>query len=387
MKRHIIDDSILDESRKALKEFPLCDCCLGRLYVKRLRLSCTRLLGKKIKSCLDYTGNKKCFVCRDLCDHLDTYVEKLLLISKETHYADFLIGTVLKPSFLDRDDTLRSKLRARGIDSVKTEITRLVTQSFSRRSKKTLNHNDPDLTFLVNFRTGICEQRSKSMLVLGRYLKGARGMPQKQRPCQDCDGRGCIFCSNHGIDSFDSVEGVMAQFFYKKYGSEQAKFTWIGGEDKDSLVCGGGRPFFARIINPKKRNRRLPGRVNLGSISVLNVRKVRRIPVDPVRFESKISLQVKADSEIGALSKLRRLAGSMVTIHDGSKSTLRQIRAASYRKTSPDSFLLNLTAEGGISMKRLVDGNGIEPSVSGLLGVRCTCVRFDFEDIQINDNR
>jgi len=50
---------------------------------------------------------------------------------------------------------------------------------------------------------------------------------------------------------------MISQFLFEKFGGTTTKFTWIGGEDKSSLVLGTGRPFFVKIQNPHKRNLRL----------------------------------------------------------------------------------------------------------------------------------
>lgn len=383
----MINDIVLKEARKVLREFPLCDSCLGRLYVKKLYLSSSKILGRKIKTQINYNKPHKCFICKDLLDNLDCYLDELFRLSENTNFLTFLVGVILKPSLMDKDDLIRSKFKTRGIDSIKTEITKHLTSLFAKRSKKSIDPYDPDLTFLVNFRTDICQQRFKSLLVSGRYTKTKRGLPQKQRPCSDCNGQGCIFCNNHGIAEFNSVEGIIAQFFYKHYGCTQVKITWIGGEDKDSLVNGDGRLFFARLSNPKRRNSRLKKHVNLDSISLTHLHKIKQIPMDPIKFQSHISLQIKADSKIpNPLLKLKQLTKTPILISDGSKFTKRNIHAISYKKTLPDFFTLNLVADGGISMKKLVDGQGIQPNVSALLGVNCTCIQFDFENIIINDN-
>ena len=61
----------------------------------------------------------------------------------------------------------------------------------------------------------------------------------------NCSGKGCRICNFHGISEFDSVEGLYSpQFLFEKFGGSTAKFTWIGGEDKSSLVLGTGTTFF-----------------------------------------------------------------------------------------------------------------------------------------------
>ena len=57
----------------------------------------------------------------------------------------------------------------------------------------------------------------------GRYLKNKRGMYQKQEACQDCKGIGCLFCNNHGLVNFDSIEGKISQFLYEKFGTKTSQ--------------------------------------------------------------------------------------------------------------------------------------------------------------------
>ena len=50
-------------------------------------------------------------------------------------FSSFVVGTIIKPSIIDRDDYIRSKFRLRGIDSVKTDITHELSKQFSRKTK------------------------------------------------------------------------------------------------------------------------------------------------------------------------------------------------------------------------------------------------------------
>ena len=45
----------------------------------------------------------------------------------------------------------------------------------------------------------------------------------------------------------------MSEYLKQITSGVRVKFSWIGGEDKESLVLGKGRPFFAEIIEPKRR--------------------------------------------------------------------------------------------------------------------------------------
>ena len=420
---HMINYDILKQSRLILKEYPLCDSCLGRMYVKKLYLKSSKILGKKIKDQIGHTKRSRCFICQDLMNNLTPYIQQLVDISKNVQYTTFLIGVVLKPSTLDRDDHIRSRFQMMGIESIKSKIARSLTASFSKKlcylSRETTRHLDhtlsshmpkkkrvdyvnPDVTFLVNFKTGTSHIRAKSLFVCGRYTKHVRGLTQKQKPCSDCLGKGCIFCNYHGITQFNtSVEGIIANYLYKEYGCIQAKFTWVGGEDKNSLVNGAGRLFFAQLFDPKKRSFKKTSKpINLlnSAIQLFDIHTTKRIPLNPITFYSKTSLYIKTSPNFlpPQLSSLKILVKSplLISSNNDSKHTTRRIYKLGYKRLSPDSFLLNIMADGGIPLKKLVGNttehlnrnslNSVTPNISEILGTRCICTKFDFDDILIN---
>lgn len=115
--------SVLMSSKKILSEYDLCDNCLGRMFAKKLGLSSYRLLGKKIHKKLGIQ-NKKCHICKNVFDSLHYYIEKMQNSSSQYQYKTFLVGAKLRPSVLDRDDHIRSQFKLKGIDGIKTSITR-----------------------------------------------------------------------------------------------------------------------------------------------------------------------------------------------------------------------------------------------------------------------
>ena len=48
-------------------------------------------------------------------------------------YCTFSVGTTVKPSIVDRDDYIRSHYKLMGVDSVKTDITKELGKSFSKK--------------------------------------------------------------------------------------------------------------------------------------------------------------------------------------------------------------------------------------------------------------
>ncbi len=373
---------------RILKEHVLCDQCLGRFFAKKLRLSSHKLLGRKLNK-----GQKtsKCHVCKDLFDNMDYYVRMMVDSSSGFSFESFSVGAILKPTMVDHDDAIRSKYRLRGTDSVKTDVTRQLAKLYSKKTKKILDPLDSDVTFTVNTRDESCQLRSKPILLSGRYTKNDRNLPQKQKPCPNCLAKGCRMCDFHGITGSESVEGVISELLFREIGCTTAKFTWVGGEDKSSLVLGTGRPFFVRLQNPLKRKIRTMSKKDGSScVSVTDLRVEDRLPPQPIRFSSRINIRISADSKVtpSQLEKIRALflPSAAVAVYQKSGSRAeKKISLVSYERLSDQKFALEINAEGGLPIKRFVSGDDVVPSVSSILGTSCLADTFDFLDVKITD--
>lgn len=365
------------------KKHPLCDNCLGRLFSKKLHRSSNKLLGKKLKKNLKST--QKCYICKNLFDNLNYFLKLMINTSSNYSYSSFSVGAIIKPSIVDRDDCIRSKYKLKGIDSIKTDVTRELGKLFSRKTKKIVDFLDPDLTFTVNLKDESCQLRSKSITLSGRYIKTQRGISQKQQSCDNCFGKGCRICNFHGISNFGSVEGMISKFLFEKFGGTTAKFTWIGGEDKSSLVLGSGRPFFVKIQNPLKRNLNLKS-AKSDSIKISNLKIVSESPKKPLKFTSSIKVKISTKDQITSndLRKLKDLTKNPVVVYEKSgKRSEKKIFSVSYKKISDDSFTLFIKAESGLPVKRFVDGDDVSLGISQILDNSCRCHEFDFLEIKV----
>ena len=122
---------IIPIANKIIKKYDLCDQCLGRLFSKQLHLTSNKLLGKKLKNNSDLKN--KCYVCKNLFNTLDTFLKLMLDASSNYAFNTYGVGVILKPSIVDRDDFLRSKYKLKGIDSVKTDITKELLKLFQKK--------------------------------------------------------------------------------------------------------------------------------------------------------------------------------------------------------------------------------------------------------------
>ena len=379
-------DKIILQSKSILNECDLCDNCLGRFFIRLTHLTSARILGNQIRHSINSRIITKCYICKNIFSNIDLYVKMMQDTSFGYKFSTFTVGAILKQSIIERDDKLRSIFQLRGIDGIKTAITKQLGKKFVMKTKKHIDHLSPDTTFTINFKTEQCNVKTKPIFLYGRYLKDKRGLSQKEESCRDCKGKGCIFCNNHGIVSFDGVEGKMAKFLYEKFKTEQVKFTWIGGEDKTSLVMGDGRPFFAKLLSPKKRNIRLAKKSNLNEIVIRDLRKIDHIPNGSIHFKSKTKILVSTKNNIisNKLKKLKYLTNTPIEITDSSRQYKKTIYNLKYKKCSLQSFTVEIEADGGIPIKRLVDGSDIIPNISSIIGVQCFCKKFDINQIYLS---
>ena len=376
---------IIPIANQIMQDYDLCDSCLGRLFSKQLHLSSNKLLGKKLKMSVRQSS-KKCFICKNLLDNLTPYLKLMLDASSKYDFSSMIVGALIKPSVIDRDDYIRSKYKLRGIDSVKTDITKELGKQFIKKTKKTIDFLNPDLTFTINFKDESCQLRSKPILLHGRYTKSERGLPQKQKSCVNCSGKGCRCCNFHGISEYDSIEGKLSEFLFDKFGGTTAKFTWVGGEDKSSLVLGSGRPFFVKIQNPFKRDLVLPRKITFDSVVMHNCKIISLPPKTPIKFNSSIELKISTENEIlpTTMAKLKSILNGPVVVYETSgKRSEKVISDLKYKKTSKNCFTLFIKAEGGLPVKRFVDGDDVTPGIRQIMNDKCTCITFDFLEIDL----
>ncbi len=385
MGNNLLDQSI-SQAKIILNEYDIRDNCTGRLFAKKMGLSSNQLLGKKIKNRLNFKSSKICYICKEIHSHIQSIVDRMLAQSSDYEFSTFVLGAILKPSIIDRDDLIRSKFKLQGIDGVKTSITKELSKKYAMKTKKKIDFLNPELTFTYNFKNDSCELQTRTLILSGRYVKKNRGLPQKQSSCINCNGKGCLQCNNHGFSNFTSVEGKIAEFLFEKFSGTQTKITWIGGEDKNSLVLGNGRPFFVKLYNPKKRVARLPKKFSLDEIEIHNLKIISKIPKKVISFRSSIKLSILTEQKLTqkSLEPLKTLKKTSIEIFEKpNKRTQKSIYGIKFKKSSPKSFLIWFTADGGLPIKRFVEGNNVHPNLSELLGNKCRCKEFDFHKVDL----
>ena len=375
-----------DTVSKILKNYDLCEYCTGRIISKIVGKPPSKFLGKKYLKKLGKSDHKTCYICKNIFDSLELVLSNIFEKSSHFDFKTFHLGITLKPSFLERDDYLKSKFKIKGIENVKFAIAKELAKKISRRTNSKRITDDPDLFIQANFKDESCILRAKPMFVYGRYNKKIRKLPQKQGLCRSCNGIGCHNCDFKGIENLQSIEGKISNLLIKKFDCNQVKINWIGGEDQSSLVLGKGRPFFAKILNPKRRNRILRKTSDLEGVYLSELQKLSIQPKGSIPFKSKVSITIDTKKPISStqLKKLKILENAEIQDFSRDKRSIKKrIYKVGYKKLGKTSFILDLFADGGISIKSLIQQSDVVPNVSELLENQCECKKFDFKNIVV----
>ncbi|MGH9918219.1 MAG: hypothetical protein ACRD6W_05025, partial [Nitrososphaerales archaeon] len=248
-----------------------------KLLEFRLCRSCRERQGA-VEPYLALAGDDDgCFICRGMSGNLGGVAEKIISGMQRFEFRTFSVGLVLPQGVQEREDMLRSELKIRGGETIKSEVAGVLAKAVVKGmgGRKRVDRLDPDATALVDIGEGSVVVGSKPLFLYGRYTK-PRGVAQRKLFCEGCNGRGCERCKGTGYSSSPSVEGLVSKRLGALLGSKRFKFTWFGSEDPDSEVFPPGRPMVIESKNPRRRHppRALRLKTGAGGMSVSGIRVV-----------------------------------------------------------------------------------------------------------------
>jgi tRNA pseudouridine synthase 10 len=346
------------------KEFSLCSTC-----------------AKRQRSEIKFTISRarECFVCRGLILRIPEMERRTVRKTRRYDFKTFSVGMIIPSEVQEREDQLRSDLQIRGMETIKSQFAREITDFVKRRTGRRVDRMHPELTLLVDLVRCDIAVTAKSLLVHGRYTKPS-GVSQRRELCDRCSGRGCSEC-DEGYARIPSMEEVLGRRFARIFRSSRTKFTWIGSEDIDSVVYLPGRPFIAEVKDP--RLRRVPtglelvtgkGRAHVEGMKVL---KGRPASVPPFVFKTRAFIDPLGRVEEAALLQAKKINGALVEYRNN-KGKVVYKRVYSVRvERMGKKLVAEIRLDGGLPVKKLVSGESASPSLSELLGIPLACRRFD----------
>ena len=363
-----------------LKGYNLCNYCTSR----HLTIGKGRWRAAK-------ADDDKCDICCGLMKRLD-FIIKIMKekVADAYEFDTFLIGATLPTNVYEREDQIRARLKIRGKENIKNQFCSELRRKFESITKKKVDYLLPDVLISVivgeESRVNIIA-KARSLTLTGRYIKKQRGLPQRQSKCTQCKGRGCRFCDNSGLSGYESVEGIIGYRLLCLTKSNAARFSWVGSEDRNSLVSGNGRPFFVTLSNPRVRMLKNSLNIDTPEISATVKAKPICIPRSPIRFVTKTKIIVESANTINEnkLKDLILLNNATIKIQNKKKTIMKKIYSVKTRMIRHNRFLLTLLADGGLAIKNFVSGQQYtSPNVSAIVGDKCESVLFDVSDVYAN---
>ena len=351
-----------------LLEFRLCESCRERQGAG----------GPYLALAEDDEG---CFICRGMSGDLGRVTGKIVSSLDKFEFRTFSVGLVLPHGVQEREDMLRSELKIRGGETIKSELAGRLARTVAKGMRgRRVDRLNPDATVLVDLGEERVEVTSRSLFLYAKYTK-PRGVSQRRLFCEGCNGRGCERCDGSGYSASPSVEGLVSKKLGALLGSKRFKFTWFGSEDPDSKVLPPGRPMVIESKNPRRRHPRRGLRLSTGEgwMSVSGIHAVSKDferPAFVFTTRAVISAERRVSSE--DVKKLEREMRNALVQYRNNKGRLVDKKVYFVRA---DARGKRITAEvkldGGLPVKRLVSGEAVSPSFSDSVGMPLRCERFD----------
>jgi tRNA pseudouridine synthase 10 len=350
------------------------------LQTYRLCQRCAEREGEGV-SPFEIVPGPECFVCAGIMDRTGRMAKIAARRARAYQFHTFSVGVSVPEGVQEREDELRSEMKLKGKETIKTQAARSVASQVSSELRKRVDRLKPDVTLLADFGAGDVFVTSRPVYFYGRYTKPV-GVSQRRSFCEHCRGTGCRKCHNTGFEQRPSVEGALRRKLAGFGGSQRMIFTWLGSEDRESRVYPPGRPFIAEVKNPRKRKLPKEFGVRLKG-GLISVSSGRVLPSKPVRLPSfRFRTRIKATAgtkvtpqDLAELrSRFRRAAVRFDRPHN--RPTMKTVYRVSAEARGRTLFI-DAELDGGLPVKRFVSGDLVSPSVSEVLKTEVGCRSFD----------
>lgn len=312
-----------------------------------------------------------CSLCGGLLSGLNSVVSSAIEKVSEYEFATFLVGATLPQSILDGEDEVRSLLKIKGRENIKTQITRIISRKIESATGKRVEYSRPDITMLVSLADDNVAINPRSIWLGASYKKTTRGIPQRTSICRVCNGLGCAECNYSGKKG-SSVQSIATAYFTDLFEAESCNFVWLGSEDENSLVGGEGRPFFAEVVHPKKRS--FPSRKTKSKkrsrakayqkdgVEITKIGLLKSKPTNIPQFEVVVKVYLKKENTAEGTLRTNEIQNMFndiyvsVRLSRKYRTVQRKIHSIEAKEEGQTSAILLVRCDGGIPLKKLVTG-------------------------------
>ncbi|HDD46118.1 MAG TPA: tRNA pseudouridine(54/55) synthase Pus10 [Candidatus Aenigmarchaeota archaeon] len=381
---------VIEKAKKVMASYYLCDNCLGRLFAllltgmsnrergaairkviameyeaKRFKIKRENFYGIKFRKKRTSVKKPQCYVCKNIFDSIDKYVEDALSILKPYQFSTFLVGIKMCDEIVMREEQVLRTCGKSYAEDIKSELSREIGKRIELRTSKAYDKDMPDITIIFDLEHNKIELDVRSIFIYGEYSKLVRGIPQTKWDRYE-----------------ESVEDIIAKPFIKALKGKGHVFHAAGREDIDAR-CLAYRPFVLEIKGPKKREvdiESMAKEINKsGKVLVRNlklterskVRAVKKMAMDKIyRVVVSFRDRVKNIASVkGILGTVEQRTPRRVLHRRKDIKRYKKIKSIKWKKVNDKKYIFEICAESGTYIKELVNGdNGrTKPSIAYLL--------------------
>ncbi|HEY0580168.1 MAG TPA: hypothetical protein VGC75_05625 [Candidatus Nitrosocosmicus sp.] len=369
----------------------ICKYCFERNF----KIVKKKIIKYKTSVNIIRSEKRECNICKNLFKLTIYSIKNEIINSKHFKHDNnqnktIDIGTVLPLQLFEKEDNLRSIFKIKGLPNIKQHYNSLIRQEIIKDTGFLIDHLNPyvrveifvdhNLNYEIKYKT-------KELILLGRYNKFQRGLNQRIK-INNMNNTEQIDLEN--LDSSPTtIEDTILNFLYTQSGSKDIKISWSGGEDKNSLVLGNGRPFIAKINNPQVREFQkffhIKDKLSI-NFKEINSNDIKSYDKYKLKIKTLIKVTEEDLEEEDLEKKISKLIGE-TRFQIKNKIVKKYIYSSNYKTIDNKNFEMFLTLDNGIPIKQLIGGNEfIEPCLSNLIKKKCECVFFDIEDVILNSN-
>lgn len=421
---------LIDKAWELLREAPLCDNCLGRMFAllgrgwsnrergdalkrvivmmlhaairegdeeaKKAFLDLAPNIGRQAETLYEeLTGSKleprPCVICGGDLEEFIRRVstEAARLLRERCRVRSFLVAAHVEPAIRMAEEEFKQRFMLRYAESIGSEVKREVGKRVQASTGIPVDFDSPDALLEVHIPSGRVELKLMPLLIRGIYWKPARRVSQS------------AWITATGVKKYPfSVEEALAPLL-RLYGGEELILHASGREDVDVRMLGTGRPFIVEVKRPTNRLtplREAEERVNAWARRLVEVRllgEARRRDVREIKEEKsrhvKVYRALVVSSEPVTAEDLARIEEEFRNriVRQRTPRRVRHRRpdivrermvyAVKTRLLTPRCFEALVKCEGGLYVKELVDGDGgdTRPSFADVIKKELYCAELD----------
>jgi len=409
---------LLEKSLQILREYPLCDSCLGRLYAQmgyavenwergaaiktmlHMQLVTQFRQGADVRNDLVSLANVHkptrrflasigtevegvpCYICGGLLTDVEKYAHEAAKHTGDIDFETFAVGTTIPSDVLKREAEVVAKFLITTGESIKHEINRRIGKEMLKLlTGKRVDKLRPNIVVRIDLLTGKVTVIRNPILMEGKYLKLSRRVTQAKR--------------------FGSVKTTLLdklQYVRDFYGGLEHVIHVSGREDSDVRMLGPGRPLVVEVKQPIRYRGQVPPLVDdevvFRPLSFTTREEVRRLKekakVDIKLYRALVYSERPLTAE--DLGKMAELSGKIITqytprrikrLHPRRKRT-RMVYEVTWRLISPHVFELYIRCQGGLYVKEFIHGDGgrTTPSAAEVLNGYLEVLELDVLSIE-----